>query len=378
MEGKYDRQKRLQGWDQTRLATARVMVAGAGALGNELIKNLVLLGIGHLLVIDFDKIEVSNLSRTVLFRDADVGQPKAQVAAKTAALLNSDVDVRYIDGDLFTDVGLGFYRHSDIAVGCLDNLAARSRVGVSCALAGIPFLDGGMWGLGGEVRWFMAGEGSCFDCTLDLADRARAYERRSCTGFLTDDDYDSPQATTTFTAALIGALLAQETVRYLCGMKVAAGEALVYNGMNVTMHRSALVQRDGCDYHRPYSEVSELNRVAHQITVSELLDRAASEVGEYPILELGRDFLLGFVCEGCHRREEVNAVLGRINEARIKCSNCGRARTPRIISRIDGRSPYVNHHLTELGVPPGEVLAVRSGETMRLYELSLDVGNFWA
>jgi adenylyltransferase/sulfurtransferase len=374
---RYDRQERIQGWDQAALTNARVLVAGAGALGNELIKNLALLGIGHILVVDFDRIELSNLSRMVLFRDTDLGRPKAQVAAKAAAILNPDVDLRYVDGDLFYDLGFGFHRHSDLVIGCLDSLAARSHVGVTCALAGVPFLDGGMWGLGGEVRWFMAGDGPCFDCTLDTANRARAFERRSCTGFSTADD-EPAQSTTAFTAAIIGGMLAQETTRYLCGMKVHAGEALVYNGMSFSMHRSTLLRSDDCRYHSVYRDVIELECGVHQIRVSELLERAQREVGEHAILELGRDFLLGFVCNGCNRSEEVNSLLGRVDESRIRCSNCGRARNTQIISRLDSSSPYINRYLSELGVPPGEVLAVRSGQKVGFYELSGDIQHFWS
>src|SRR5689334_17642368 len=98
---RYDRQERITGWDQAALRNAYVLVAGAGALGNELIKNLTLMGVGHLLIIDSDTIEPSNLSRTVLFRETDIGKPKAQTAAKAAALLNPEVDLRWIDGDLF-------------------------------------------------------------------------------------------------------------------------------------------------------------------------------------------------------------------------------------------------------------------------------------
>jgi molybdopterin/thiamine biosynthesis adenylyltransferase len=175
--------------------------------------------------VDFDRIELSNLSRTLLFRDADVGRSKARVAAKVAARLNPDVDLRSMDGDLFYDVGLGFYRHADLVVGGLDSLAARSQVGLSCALAGVPFLDGGMWALGGEVRWFMSGDGPCFECTLNDADRERAYERRSCTGFRVEgvEPYERHVPTTVSTAAVIGGLLAQETARYLCGIAVHGG-----------------------------------------------------------------------------------------------------------------------------------------------------------
>src|SRR5581483_10388459 len=81
-ENVFDRQMLIAGWDQEKLRKAKVMVVGAGAIGNEALKNLALLGFGHLLIVDFDTIAPSNLSRTVLFRPEDVGRSKALVAAE--------------------------------------------------------------------------------------------------------------------------------------------------------------------------------------------------------------------------------------------------------------------------------------------------------
>jgi len=66
-DDQYDRQKRIKGWDQKKISSATVMVIGAGATGNEVVKNLVLTGIGKIILIDFDFINVSNLNRCVLF-----------------------------------------------------------------------------------------------------------------------------------------------------------------------------------------------------------------------------------------------------------------------------------------------------------------------
>ncbi len=82
IDDRFDRLARIEWWDQSRLAAARVLVVGAGALGNEVIKNLSLLGVGHLVIVDRDRIERSNLSRSILFRPADEGQPKATCAAR--------------------------------------------------------------------------------------------------------------------------------------------------------------------------------------------------------------------------------------------------------------------------------------------------------
>ena len=72
-------------WEREKVRDARVMVVGAGALGNEVVKNLALMGIGSMYIVDFDKIEAANLSRSILFREKDGGREKAQIAAARAA-----------------------------------------------------------------------------------------------------------------------------------------------------------------------------------------------------------------------------------------------------------------------------------------------------
>src|SRR5882757_2896011 len=79
-DDRFHRFKLIGWWDQARLARAKVLVIGAGALGNEIIKNLAMLGVGNVLVADMDRIENSNLSRSVLYRATDNGQFKATVA----------------------------------------------------------------------------------------------------------------------------------------------------------------------------------------------------------------------------------------------------------------------------------------------------------
>ena len=89
-EDRYHRQSLITWWDQERLSDASVLVIGAGALGNELVKNLALVGVGTVVVVDLDQVENSNLSRGVLFREGDEGADKATVVAARAAELNPD------------------------------------------------------------------------------------------------------------------------------------------------------------------------------------------------------------------------------------------------------------------------------------------------
>ncbi len=383
-DDRYARQRLIDGWDQDRLATAQVLVAGAGALGNELLKNLALMGVGRLLVIDFDRVEASNLSRCALFRPQDVGRPKVAAAADALARLNPQVEVRTIDGDLFYDVGLGWYRHADLAIGCLDSLAARSQLGLDATLAGVPYFDGGMWALGGEVRTFLPGDGPCFDCTLSPEDYERASERRSCSGFQDPGgEGGGPEATLASTAAIVGGLLAQEAVKQLCGLPVAGGRALVYNGQTLRFHRAELERGRNCrSSHAPYENVVELGQgAAARLTPAELLQRtrralAAEQDPDDLSLELGRDFLVAFHCPRGHGTEEVGRVIGRVSEDAAICPRCGILRQAEVLGSVEQSAPRGSIPVADFGVPAGEVLAVRVAGEIRFYELAGDLGGW--
>ena len=90
-EDRFDRFRLIGWWDQSKLSAAKVLVVGAGALGNEIVKNLALLGIGNILVADMDRIENSNLSRSVLYRESDNGRFKADVAVESAIAIYPEI-----------------------------------------------------------------------------------------------------------------------------------------------------------------------------------------------------------------------------------------------------------------------------------------------
>src|SRR3954447_4523374 len=109
-ESRFARFKLIGWWDQQRLSRARVAVIGAGALGNEIVKNLALLGVGHVLIADMDRIENSNLSRSVLYRERDNGADKATAAATAARDIYPDIKAHSFVGNIVHDLGLGAFR----------------------------------------------------------------------------------------------------------------------------------------------------------------------------------------------------------------------------------------------------------------------------
>jgi len=116
-EDRYSRLRLIPWWDQEKLLSARVMVVGAGAIGNEILKNLALLGIGHIFIVDLDTIENSNLTRSVLYREEDEGQPKALVAARRVREINPGIKVTAFHGNIAYDLGLGVFRAMDVVMG---------------------------------------------------------------------------------------------------------------------------------------------------------------------------------------------------------------------------------------------------------------------
>ncbi len=107
------------------------MVVGAGSLGNEVLKNLALMNVGKIIIIDFDRIESSNLNRSVLYRaeDAEAQSFKSEIAARKIMEINPNVRAIAINADITCQVGLGLFRRCDVIIGCLDNRLASISTG---------------------------------------------------------------------------------------------------------------------------------------------------------------------------------------------------------------------------------------------------------
>ena len=175
---RHDRQRRIDWVDMDGISSARVLVAGAGALGNEVVKDLVLAGFRRIDVVDMDDVVVSNLSRCLFFRDSDVsGRMKSEIVAERASVLDPDARVRPLVG-MIQDLEDWDY---DIAIGCLDNILARMHLNASVCFRGIPYIDGATDGMAGKLHVVLPG-GPCLQCASNRS-HSRALEKRfTCTG----------------------------------------------------------------------------------------------------------------------------------------------------------------------------------------------------
>ncbi|KAF7356767.1 Uba2 [Mycena venus] len=148
-----------------RLAETKVLLVGAGGIGCELLKNIVLTGFGKITLLDLDTIDLSNLNRQFLFRKKDVKQSKALVAAQTAAPFNPNVQITPIYGNIKEpQYDLEWFSQFDIVLNALDNLDARRHVNKMCMATQIPLVESGTAGYLGQVQPLIKDKTECFDC----------------------------------------------------------------------------------------------------------------------------------------------------------------------------------------------------------------------
>lgn len=353
-DDRYDRLRLISWWDQNRLAEAKILVVGAGALGNEVLKNLVLLGIGSIHLIDFDCIESSNLSRSVFFRDCDKGRPKAELAAARAGELNPDVKIVPIVGNVMTEIGLGFLRSIDVVIGCLDNREARLWVNRLCWKANVPWIDGGIQEINGVAKVYQPPDGSCYECTMTANDYRLINLRYSCP-LLKQEDIQAGRVPTAPTiASMIGALQVQETLKLLHQIPTDTGTALVFNGMANQFYKSVLPRRDDCLSHETYQDIQAVS-VNHTQPLSELFTAAEAVFGPDLTLVLDRDFVQTLICDACQIQRPVNQPAILISQKDAQC-DCGQTMRPQMVSELKCNTLDDQTKISSLGIPNWDIV----------------------
>jgi molybdopterin/thiamine biosynthesis adenylyltransferase len=374
-EDRFDRLRRIEWWDAARLARSKVLVIGMGALGNEILKHLALMGVAHVFIVDLDTVEPSNLSRSVLFRDTDVGRSKVEAAAEVARELYPDMNVGWYHGDAVYGLGLGVYRWADAVIGGLDSREARLYINRASYRVGVPFVDGATEILRGIVRVFVPPEGPCYECTMAAADWEVLRERRGCAGMRARGVPVPPIPTTSVTASVIAALQCQETLKLLQGLPGLSGEGVVFDGMANEMYRVGFSRNDACHSHDPLEEIVELEASVETMTPRELLVRARQRLSGDPQLELRHEMLATLECLGCGTQETLMQPLESVNEARAACPGCGTLRRAATFRTIDDTSPYLDVCLAALGCPPFEIMVARGDDAACGFELTADAAT---
>ncbi|XP_014228552.1 SUMO-activating enzyme subunit 2 [Trichogramma pretiosum] len=144
---------------------SKVLVVGAGGIGCEILKNLVLSGFLDIEIIDLDTIDVSNLNRQFLFQKEHVGKSKAIVARESAMQYNTKVNIIAHHASVMNqEYSVNYFKKFNLVMNALDNRAARNHVNRMCLAADVPLLESGTAGYDGQVELIRKGLTQCYEC----------------------------------------------------------------------------------------------------------------------------------------------------------------------------------------------------------------------
>jgi adenylyltransferase/sulfurtransferase len=353
------------------------MVVGAGAIGNELIKNLTLLGIGKILIFDMDAIESTNLTRSVLYRAKDVGRYKAEVAAERAMEMNPDVKAKAFTCNIIDDLGLGVYRRMDVVLGGLDNREARLSINQSCYHVNKPWIDGAIEALNGFARVFIPGHGACYECTMTETDWMLINKRKSCALLTHEQMAEGKIPTTPTSSSVIAGIQVQEMLKLLHAdrnLPTLAGKGYVFNGLT---HDSYVVQyqeKPDCMSHDTYETIIEKPWSTRTVTLREVLETVRSEMGEKAVVDFDREIATTATCT-CGATKELFTPVHKLKGSVLTCSECGKQMRFDTMHSINGSEDFLDKTPYEIGIPLLHIIGGRVGMRMTHYEFTGDVSE---
>lgn len=248
IDGRYLRHSAIDWFAQDAIKAARVAVVGAGAVGNEVLKNLTLLGTGTIDIFDPDIIEEHNLTRSVLFRDSDIGQAKASVAARRVQELDPNVVAHAYVGDFWNSLTLELLKLTTVIFCCVDNFEARIRCNTLAFLAKKDLVVVGLDSRYGSVEIFPFGAsdpGGCYECALPASVYQRISKRYSC-GWLKKASFIEGKIPTTIITASAASSLAVSLGLRFGDVARARSSKILIDTISGTSSRSSIAVNDGC------------------------------------------------------------------------------------------------------------------------------------
>ena len=384
----------LSWFKKDKVKDARVLVAGAGALGNEVIKDLALFGVGNIFVGDFDRIEISNLTRSVLFREQDAfgHRYKAEVAAKRAMEINPQIKVTPIVGNLFSDVGLALYKSVDVIIGCLDSRLARYQLNRMAMRACKTWIDGSIENLTGVVKVYTPGM-SCYECGLSREEFNIIMLRTGCADVVRSQTSQGRVATTPISASIVGAVQAQEAMKIL-HLDTYGGDKLPFTTLQGKMWRfEGLTNttntyrfsswKKNCPAHEKWEPVVRGENLTADMTVSDALEylKKLLEVGNVEINLMNNRFIEAIISDRPEKEFRVMIPESKLDETITGNPEMRKLSYTTLFHKkfhenIDSYFPFLNLTLKEIGIPHFDIIKISTEKGEFFVELSADEPHF--
>lgn len=219
---------------QEKLLGSQALIIGLGGLGSPAAMYLAAAGVGRLVLVDFDKVDLSNLQRQIIHNTPRIGSPKVDSAREVLEQLNPDCQVTTFDRQLNEQELLDQVTSSDIVIECSDNFATRFAVNDACVAAGTPLVSGAGIRMEGQVSVFPGQPGSpCYRCLYGR--EAEVDETCSENGVLAP------------LVGIIGSIQATEAIKILTGIGTSlSGRLLLLDALHMEWQSLTLKADPAC------------------------------------------------------------------------------------------------------------------------------------
>jgi molybdopterin/thiamine biosynthesis adenylyltransferase len=219
---------------QGKLKDSRAVIVGVGGLGCVSATYLAAAGVGHITIVDFDIVELSDLNRQILYGEEDTGKKKVTVAQRRLSRLNSKVEITPVFAKITEENVLSLIEGAQVVVDGLDNSATRLLVNAACVKQKTAYIYGGVSRLRGMVTTIIPGQTPCLACL-----RPEGVGGLGVLGV---------------TPAIIASLQALEAIKLLIGQRPAlAGKLLLFNGDNMKFQLLEIRRNESCPVCSPKS-----------------------------------------------------------------------------------------------------------------------------
>lgn len=368
-------------WKPEQVQAAKVMVVGAGALGNEVLKNLCLMNVGHVFIVDFDNIEYSNLCRSILFREEDIGEKsyKVEVAARRMKEVNPNIKVQTVNGDIMMDVGLGVFRRMDVIIGGLDNRLARLYINRWSHRVGRTWIDGAIENMSGQLCVYQP-DVSCYECNLTETDWANIRHRLGCADVAQRNTAAGRVPTTPISSSIIAAMQVQEALKVIHGYedKSMAGEHFKYDGMNnwIFTYKTDKL-REICPSHIQIEEeeIVLAKELSFESTIEETLTWLNNRFGKKVTINLPYKVILEITTMDSEKVAQMIMAEPHFSEKeQLKYQEIPgeRIAITKYVDQIEDSFPEKSLKLKDIGVPPLQILSIEVEDDIHFVELTGD------
>jgi molybdopterin/thiamine biosynthesis adenylyltransferase len=360
--GRYARHRLVDWFDQDEVASVRALVVGAGAIGNEVLKNLALLGVCNLSIADLDRIEIHNLTRSVLFRESDVGRSKAAVAAERVKELLPEANTLVMDGALEATLRPSTLAMYDVVFSCLDNFEARLALDEMCQLAGVNMVSGAIDARYSSVELYPYRQSrrcGCYSCNLPAGVFQRIAQRYSCGWLRRVGLVERKVPTTIITSSMVASMMVSWGLRLgtVDGTAEPTSKRLLTDTFSGLATESELLRSENCP------SCNRLERQIQTLPWSGLLRLLPDGEATNLLAHMATEVVFSAQCAECAFDASNSIPKGsRLREhstdART-CAACGanavaidardRATLGELASLAGGKAPNIPYVLVDIG-----------------------------